>query len=197
MGVLQFQVKGATSRLLQWQCSGMPGWVPGVGLIPRLWRDAEGALQPQSALPSLEAGQKRPFFLCGRSVTWTDLMNASNPKKVKAVECGNLANHIQLQAHWPYSTTAIGRRTESTHRVRLRPAKSGDQVIGSRHNWSQRPVGQSAPFRRQMRSSAAQPQPTTLQTKAPVCNMADVDRCGQVRPTAAQPQANHQTKTTG
>jgi hypothetical protein len=65
MGVLQYQVKGATGRLLQWQCSSKPGWVPGVGLIPRLWRDAAGDLRPQSGLSTLESGQKR---------TWADMM---------------------------------------------------------------------------------------------------------------------------
>jgi hypothetical protein len=59
MGVLQFTVRGATQRLLQWQCTGKPGWVPGVGLIPRLWRDPSGVLQPQTGLQTIEAGQKR------------------------------------------------------------------------------------------------------------------------------------------
>ena len=58
MGVLQYQVRTATQRLLQWQCIQKKGWVPGVGIVPRLWRDAEGTVQPQTGLASLEAGQK-------------------------------------------------------------------------------------------------------------------------------------------
>ena len=58
-------------------------------------------------------------------------MNANNPKKVRAVECGNLANRIQLQAFRPYSTTTIGRWTGSTDRVQLWSTKSGGQVIKS------------------------------------------------------------------
>ena len=101
MGVLQYQVKGATGRLLQWQCSSKPGWVPGFFF----------------------------FFFCGLIVTWTDLMNASSPKKVRAEDCGNLTNRIQLQAPRPYSTTTIGRQTEPTDRVRLWPTKSGSLVV--------------------------------------------------------------------
>ena len=46
-------------------------------------------------------------------------MKANNPKKVRAVECGNLANRIQLQELRTYSTTTIGRWTGPTDRVRL------------------------------------------------------------------------------
>ena len=61
MGVLQYTVRGATRRLVQWQCSGKPGWVPGVGLVPRVWRDSSGVLQPQTGLLDMEAGQKRKW----------------------------------------------------------------------------------------------------------------------------------------
>ena len=46
-------------------------------------------------------------FFWDAQVTWTDLMNASSPETVKAVEGGNLANRIQLKAHRPLSTTAL------------------------------------------------------------------------------------------
>jgi exonuclease III len=63
MGVLQFTVRAATQRLLQHQCSraNPKGWVPGVGVRPRLWRDRDGAEAPQTGLQQLEAGQKRRF----------------------------------------------------------------------------------------------------------------------------------------
>jgi hypothetical protein len=57
MGILQYEVRAATQRLLQCQCAGLPGWVPGMGIIPRLWRTADGLLQPQQGLSALEAGQ--------------------------------------------------------------------------------------------------------------------------------------------
>ena len=62
-GVLQFTVSAATQRLLQHQCSRAhpKGWVPGVGVCPRLWRDRDGAEAPQIGLLQLEAGQKRRF----------------------------------------------------------------------------------------------------------------------------------------
>ena len=60
-GVLRYTVKAATQRLLQLQCSSLPGWVPGYGVRPRLWRDREGALAPATAVQDLEARHKRKF----------------------------------------------------------------------------------------------------------------------------------------
>ena len=60
-GVLQYTVKAATQRLLQLKCSSLPGWVPGCGMRPRLWRDQEGALAPATALQDQEARHKRKF----------------------------------------------------------------------------------------------------------------------------------------
>ena len=60
MGVLQYQVRAATQRLLQSQCSSLVGWVPGVGMRPRLWRDSVGQAAADS-LPQLESGQKRTY----------------------------------------------------------------------------------------------------------------------------------------
>jgi hypothetical protein len=62
-GVLQFTVKHATQRLLQHQCSKKHpvGWVPGVGMRPRLWRDRQGAVATSGGLAELEAAQKRSF----------------------------------------------------------------------------------------------------------------------------------------
>ena len=59
INVLQYTVKGAAARLVQWQCIHMRGWVPGIGLIPRLWRDEAGQLNRQQGLQQLEVGQKR------------------------------------------------------------------------------------------------------------------------------------------
>ena len=63
MGVLQFTVKAATQRLLQHHCSRyhQVGWVPGVGMRPRLWRNRLGAEAPQEGLPEMEAALKRSF----------------------------------------------------------------------------------------------------------------------------------------
>jgi len=63
IGVLQFTVRHATQRLLQLQCARQlyPGWEPGVGMRPRLWRDAQGREAPAAGLRQLEAGQKRSF----------------------------------------------------------------------------------------------------------------------------------------
>ena len=75
MGVLHFTVKAATSRLVQFQCAALPGWVPGKGMRPRLCRAADG--QPSATgLAAMEAGQKR---------SWSDMMAApgsSRPVRV-------------------------------------------------------------------------------------------------------------------
>ena len=91
MRVLQYQVKGATGRLLQWQSSSKPGWVPGVGLIPRLWRDAAGDLRPQSGLSTLESGQKR---------SWADMMaggssSASSSRAASTVAAATAEEDLQ------------------------------------------------------------------------------------------------------
>ena len=63
VGVLQFSVRHATRRLLVAQCTRQryPGWEPGVGLRPRVWRDQQGAEAPGLGLTQLEAGQKRSY----------------------------------------------------------------------------------------------------------------------------------------
>ena len=63
VGVLQYSVRLATSRLLVGQCARQRyhGWVPGVGLRPRLWRDLQGAEAPGQGLSQMEAGQKRSY----------------------------------------------------------------------------------------------------------------------------------------
>jgi hypothetical protein len=62
-GVLQFSVSGATQRLVQEHCARhyAAGWVPGVGMCPRLWRNANGAEAPGQGLQELEAAQKRSY----------------------------------------------------------------------------------------------------------------------------------------
>ena len=59
--MLQYTVKAATQRLLQGFCRAMPGWVQGMGMRPRLWRDKVGALAPATALQQLEGAHKRSF----------------------------------------------------------------------------------------------------------------------------------------
>ena len=63
VGVLQFSVRYATRRLLVVQCARQhyPGWEPGVGMRPRLWRDLQGAEAPGVGLSQLETGQKRSY----------------------------------------------------------------------------------------------------------------------------------------
>ena len=63
MGIMQFRVKDATQRLLQHHCAQhhRSGWVPGVGMRPRIWRDRAGVENVQQGLAELEAAQKRSF----------------------------------------------------------------------------------------------------------------------------------------
>jgi hypothetical protein len=61
MRLLEFTVRDATQRLVQFKCRPLPGWVPGLGVRPRLWRDGEGSLAPATALQQLEAKHKRSF----------------------------------------------------------------------------------------------------------------------------------------
>ena len=63
VSLLQFTPKVATCRLLQEQCSRQckEGWVSGVGMRPRLWRNRLGAEAPQDGLQEMEAAQKRSF----------------------------------------------------------------------------------------------------------------------------------------
>ncbi len=59
--LLEYTVREATQRLVQSKCRPLPGWVPGLGVRPRLWRDSEGSLAPDTALQQLEAKHKRTF----------------------------------------------------------------------------------------------------------------------------------------
>jgi hypothetical protein len=88
LGLLQFTVKAATARLLQFQCVRLTGWEPGRGLRPRLLRAADGQPSP-TALADMEAGQKR---------SWQDMMAApgsSRPARVPDQELMEL-----YEANW-------------------------------------------------------------------------------------------------
>jgi hypothetical protein len=63
VGVLQFKPKVATQRLLQHECAQhhREGWVPGVGMRPRLWRNPLGAEAIGDGLQAMEAALKRSF----------------------------------------------------------------------------------------------------------------------------------------
>jgi hypothetical protein len=63
VGVLQFKPKVATQRLLQHHCGQhhREGWVPGIGMRPRLWRNRLGAEAVEDGLQEMEAALKRSF----------------------------------------------------------------------------------------------------------------------------------------
>ena len=91
MGVLQYSVRLATQRLVQWQCAHLAGWVPGVGMIPRLWRTADGVLQPQEGLTTLEAGQKR---------TWQQMMSGASSSRNSRSDFTDAALQSAYEAPW-------------------------------------------------------------------------------------------------
>jgi hypothetical protein len=60
-GLLQYAVRDATRRLVQLRCRYQPGWVPGLGMRPRIWRNSDGDLAPATGLSQLESSHKRKF----------------------------------------------------------------------------------------------------------------------------------------
>ena len=58
---LEYSVREATRRLVQFRGRSLPGWVPGLGVRPRVWRDSEGNLAPDTGLQQLEGRHKRSF----------------------------------------------------------------------------------------------------------------------------------------
>ena len=40
--LLEYTVKHATARIIQWNCNKAPGWSPGEGIRPKLWGDGDG-----------------------------------------------------------------------------------------------------------------------------------------------------------
>ena len=61
LDLLKYTVRAATQRLLQFACRPLPGWVPDMGMRPRVWRSKDGSLSPATALQQLEGRQKRSF----------------------------------------------------------------------------------------------------------------------------------------
>jgi hypothetical protein len=59
--LLQYAVRDATRRLVQFNCSSRTGWVPDLGIRPRVWRASDGSLAPDTGLQQLEAKHKRKF----------------------------------------------------------------------------------------------------------------------------------------
>ena len=61
LSLLQYAVRDATRRLVQFTCRSHKGWVPNLGVRPRVWCDSEGNLAPDTGLQQLEAKHKRKF----------------------------------------------------------------------------------------------------------------------------------------
>jgi hypothetical protein len=121
MGVLQFTVRGATRRLLQRQCSQRPGWRPGLGMMPRLWRNNAGDMAVQAAVQELEGRQKR---------TWQQMMGgSSNSQAGQQAEVTAQLSHAYLQ---PWMLPSPPR----TH-VRQRVAESAAVVTQQRQQQEQ------------------------------------------------------------
>ena len=60
--LLTYEVKLATSRIIQWHCRKAPGWVPGAGLRPKLWGEGGGSGPALvSAVTNIASRQKRRF----------------------------------------------------------------------------------------------------------------------------------------
>ena len=60
--LLTYEVKLATSRIIQWHCRKAPGWVPGAGLRPKLWGEGGGSGPALvSAATNIASRQKRRF----------------------------------------------------------------------------------------------------------------------------------------
>ena len=57
--LLDYTVKTGTSRIVQWQCRSSPGWVPGIGVKPKLWGDQQGG--QADAVQALAGRQKRRY----------------------------------------------------------------------------------------------------------------------------------------
>ena len=127
LGLLQYTVKAGTRRLLQFQCSQMPGWVPGVGLRPRLQRLADG--QPStSAVMVMEAGQKR---------TWQDMMAApgsSRPARVPDAQLMEL-----YEANWMRESPA-----RLLPRQRVQQAAAVAAVVTLQRQSQQSPITEPA-----------------------------------------------------
>ena len=88
MGVLQYTVKQANKRLLQFQCSTLPGWEPGAGMRPRLCRTADGR-PSATAFADMETGQKR---------TWEDMQAAPSSSRQVRVSDAELMD--LYEANW-------------------------------------------------------------------------------------------------
>ena len=60
--LLTYEVKLATSRIIQWHCRKAPGWVPWAGLRPKLWGEGWGSGPALvSAVTNIASRQKRRF----------------------------------------------------------------------------------------------------------------------------------------
>lgn len=56
--LLEYTVRHATSRIIDWQCSQAPGWTRGAGIRPKLWGVGEGAADP-ATVADMDQRQKR------------------------------------------------------------------------------------------------------------------------------------------
>jgi hypothetical protein len=90
LGLLQYGVREATRRLVQFKCRPQPGWVPGLGVRPRLWRDSEGNLAPATGLQQLEARQKRKF---------AELLQGGFSTRSSSAASGRITTADQLAAY--------------------------------------------------------------------------------------------------
>ena len=151
--LLEFSVREATRRLVQFKCRSLPGWVPEWGVRPRVWRDSDGNLAPGTGLQQLEAKHKRSFaaMLQGgfsdnnssssRRITTADQMaaydavwmhnSAERPHVMQRVAArdaaGSQPTELRLQQQLQHVTEpAVDDTTDPLERG-LQPATEGDR----------------------------------------------------------------------
>jgi hypothetical protein len=149
--LLEYSVREATRRLVQLKGRSLPGWVPGWGVRPRVWRDSDGHLAPDTGLQQLEAKQKRSFaeMLQGgfsnrrssRHITEADQMAAYDAvwmhnsqerqhvmQRVAAREAaGSQATALRLQQQLQHVEQPAVNDTQDPLVRGLQPAAAGDK----------------------------------------------------------------------
>jgi exonuclease III len=121
--LLRYTVRGAAAAMVQWRCRKAPGWVPGVGVRPKLW-GVLGEAAAAGVVADMAGRQKR---------RWEEAFAAPGPS---ARQRAWLASDLAPVYHAPWFDP-------SPPRAHVRQRVADREPVVTHQRRSQRPPGES------------------------------------------------------
>lgn len=137
--LLEYTVKHATARTIQWNCTKAPGWTQGEGIRPKLWGVGDGPADP-STVEDMAGRQKRRL---------QDQLAAPPPLRRRLSELGPLYHASWFDPSPPrlHVMQRVEEREDDMARQRAAHQAAQDAIIGPLVDDGVDPLGRSSGLR--------------------------------------------------